>query len=780
MATDEDPVKANPAIVWCAPAEFGTSGCPADYAAVTGIRINGGQITAQQSNTVRITLNAAGDQKGDIFSNQSTGGIAGLGLPISSNTATGRTVLASIAGTVWDDTAAINGLLASGDTEPGIAGTTVKLLDTAGKVLASTVTDAAGRYVFDDLFHGDYKIHVVPPAGFYTTLPLQGTDPAVNSKIAYGSNTTGTITLAVGQNDTTEHAGLFKAASAIALEKRLNGAHVPDPAAPLLVATGSTMDVTFKVTNTGNTALDPVTVTDDTVKAIICPATTLAVGASMECTATTPAPATPGATHTNHATVVGTPRGLDGALLVDADGTTAADVTARDEAHALTPDPRISVVKTINGDDASHAAPGALVPNNAPMDITFTVKNEGNVPLTSVTVADDVVPASGIVCPQTTLAPGASMDCTATFPAPAPQVQHTDTATAKGTPPVLPDGTVLPDVTATAKAFAYTAAHPAITVVKTINGSTASHTAPGVGVAADSTMQITFEVTNSGDVRLEPVTVTDSVATAPIECPVAALDPGESTTCTTTTQGPASGADHQDTATAKGTAATPAGDVLVDLGSGDPVGDVTGTADAFAHALTPGIGLVKKINGIIAADQDHAVLVPAGSAMAVTFEITNTGEADLNQISLADDVIASAGITCPATTLATGASMTCTATATAPASGGFHHNTATVTGQPLGPDGDAQGGTITTTAEAWAHTPAPNVTIIKKINGDDSNSAATAVHVQAKDLMTVTFEVTNTGDVTLDPVTITDDVIPADAINFGTVSVSRGNTGRLL
>ncbi|MGO4653079.1 SdrD B-like domain-containing protein, partial [Arthrobacter sp. 2RAF22] len=699
MSNDADPATANPAILWCDPAQFGTPGCPANYAAATGIRINGGQITAQQSDTVQITLNAAGDQKGDIFSNQSTGEVAGLGLPIQSNTATGATVLASIAGTVWDDTAKIDGLHA-GSGEPGINGATVQLLDSTGKTVATTTTDSTGHYAFTDLIHGDYKIHVVRPAGYYTTAPLQGSDPAVNSKINYGTDSTGTITLAVGQNDTVEHAGLFKAAPAISLEKDLNGHHVPDPAAPLLVGTGSTMNVTFKVTNTGNTALNPVTVTDDTVKAINCPATTLAAGTSMTCTA----------------------------------------------ASRVAP------------------GPGALVPNNQPMTITFAVTNHGNVPLTGVTVTDNVIPAAGISCPQTALAIGETITCTASFPAPAPDVQHTDTATAKGTPPVLPDGTVEAPVTGTSTAFAFTAAHPAVTVVKTINGDTASHTAPGIGAVAGSDLQVSFLVTNTGDVRLEPVTVADNVITSVITCPVTGLDPGASTTCTATTKAPGPGGNHHDTATVTGTAATPAGQPLIDLATGKPVGTVTASSDAFALALTPGVGIVKKINGVIATDKDHTVLVPAGSSMAITFEVTNIGQTGLGPVAVSDDTITGT-INCPATTLAAGASMTCTASWPAPAVGGTHHDTATVTGQPLGPDGKtAQGTPVSAKAEAFAHTPAPAIAVTKKINGQAAQTSNTSVKVPAGTPMNVTFDVTNTGDVRLDPVIVTDDVVPSTGI----------------
>ena len=71
-------------------------------------------------------------------------------------------------------------------------------------------------------------------------------------------------------------------------------------------------------------------------------------------------------------------------------------------------------------------------------------------------------------------------------------------------------------------AHAYAPAHPGVSVVKRINGDDAA-TAPGVEVSAGSLMAITFEVTNTGDVRIEPVQVSDSTVTD-IQCPGTALD----------------------------------------------------------------------------------------------------------------------------------------------------------------------------------------------------------------------------------------------------------------
>ncbi len=50
---------------------------------------------------------------------------------------------------------------------PPIAGVTMQLLDTAGKVIATTTTDANGNYSFDTLPPGTYGVHEVQPAGYF-------------------------------------------------------------------------------------------------------------------------------------------------------------------------------------------------------------------------------------------------------------------------------------------------------------------------------------------------------------------------------------------------------------------------------------------------------------------------------------------------------------------------------------------------------------------------------------------------------------------------------------
>ncbi|MGO4956624.1 DUF7507 domain-containing protein [Luteococcus sp. Sow4_B9] len=565
---------------------------------------------------------------------------------------------------------------------------------------------------------------------------------------------------------------------AIQVVKKINGDDA-DSAPGVNVTTGSDMAITYDVTNTGLTALTNVTVTDaitaggGTVGAITCPKTTLAAGETMQCTAIIKAPSTAGTLHTDVATVTGTPP-------VNPDGTQPPNVTDDNPANATTVDtpvPHVSIVKYVNNDDAN-TSPGVVVAPGSDMAIRFVVTNDGTTDLTNVTVTDDTVAATAISCPAPatgnvigTLAKGATVECTATIKAPAANVQHTNTATVVGTPPDNPDGSTPPPVTDTDQGNAVV---PAVQVVKKINADDAD-TAPGVSVAAGSTMDVTFDVTNTGLTSLTNVRVTDDrIASDAIDCDPATagaqnvlpatLAPGATVQCTATLPAPAVGTQHTDTATVTGTPANPDGSVYYPKNpdgttSTTPVPDVTDDNPANAHV--PAVTVKKLINGDDAETAPGAAVAP-GSTMNISFVVTNPGVAALTNVRVTDDKVAASAISCPApatgnviATLAAGQTVTCTATMTAPAAGTQHTNVGTVTGTPPENPGGTTPPDVTddNPANAWT----PGITVVKSINGDDANTAP-GVSVTAGQPMTITYLVTNTGNGLLTNVSVADKV----------------------
>jgi hypothetical protein len=117
---------------------------------------------------------------------------------------------ASVGDFVWND-ANGNGIQDSG--EAGVSGVKVQLLTTAGTQANSTVTDASGHYLFDNLRPGDsYYVQFSLPSGYILAPQDQGSDDSLDSDVdAFGR--TPTITLGAGQTDLSVDAGLVKPAS---------------------------------------------------------------------------------------------------------------------------------------------------------------------------------------------------------------------------------------------------------------------------------------------------------------------------------------------------------------------------------------------------------------------------------------------------------------------------------------------------------------------------------------------------------------------------------------
>lgn len=95
-----------------------------------------------------------------------------------------------------------------GAPEAGAAGVTVRLLDDAGTVIATTTTNDSGSYLFDGLFDGDYSVEFVAPNGLSFPPAGQG-GPPEDSNADPDTGRTATVSLSGGSHDTTIDAGLM-------------------------------------------------------------------------------------------------------------------------------------------------------------------------------------------------------------------------------------------------------------------------------------------------------------------------------------------------------------------------------------------------------------------------------------------------------------------------------------------------------------------------------------------------------------------------------------------
>jgi uncharacterized repeat protein (TIGR01451 family) len=505
-----------------------------------------------------------------------------------------------------------------------------------------------------------------------------------NLATASGTPPTGTPVTATDSTETT-----IESHPSIALDKQAG--------TPSGNTAESTIDYTFVVTNTGNVTLHSVGVTDAIAGAATCPATSLAPNASMSCTATyTISQADVDAGHVpNTASVSGTPQ-------------VGGPVTATDST-----DSPIGSAPSLTLDKQAGSPSGNTV--GSTIAYTFLVQNIGNVTLHSVTVSDPKV--GTVTCPATSLAPGATVTCHATYTLTLADVDSgivSNTATAAGTPPkgnpVTGNDTVTTPI----------ASSPAITLDKQA-GTPSGHT-------AGSTIDYTFTVTNTGNVTLRGVTVSDPKA-GPVTCPATTLRPGESTTCTATytlTQADVDNGHVPNTALASG--APPAGN------------PVTGTDTTDSPiSSTPAITLDKQAGTPSSST--------AGGTIAYTFVVTNTGNVTLHSLIVSDPLVGA--VTCPEVTLAPQASTTCTAAYTltqADVDNGSVSNTATATGTP--PSGDPVTATDTVTSPIAS---APGITMDKQAGTPSGNTVGSTIDY--------TFVVQNTGNVTLHAVAVSDPLV---------------------
>jgi len=474
---------------------------------------------------------------------------------------------------------------------------------------------------------------------------------------------------------------------------------------------GDTVNFTITATNIGNVTLNNVIVADSKTGDPTCDTTTLAPGAVATCTVAyklTQADIDAGSL-LNTATATGRP-------LVGATATDSANDTV-----PLTADPSMTVAKS---------ADTALLAQTGVVNYTIKVTNTGNVTLAPLAVTDPG-PAGGhgtmsaVACDATSLAPGVSTTCTASFGADQTDIDRgkalVNTATATGE---APSGD---EVSATGSAPVGVSAKPHLTLSKQA----------GVPAIADpEVIDYTFTVLNDGNTTLDSIAVTDlgpkgcAGHMSDVTCDATTLAPGADTTCRATYQASQDDIDAGNalvnTATASGT---------------DPVDPtIRATSDPAQATVNiqqaPGVEMAKTV--------DTATVTGPG-VITYNFAVHNTGDVSLTNVQIVEGTFTGAGAmptpSCPATPLEPGDTMNCTATYT-------------VT------QADIDAGTaITNTATATAATPARST-----LNSDASTATTDVtqtpgIHLDKTGTLNgqsihYVYTVTNTGTVTLNSIAV--------------------------
>lgn len=480
----------------------------------------------------------------------------------------------------------------------------------------------------------------------------------------------------------------------------------------------------FTITNVGNVTLNEITVTDD--KLDISETIMIAGGLA------------PGGTYTFNPTQTYAVTQTDvdaGQVINKASVTTPGNDTPSTDENITNGhvEPLIELVKSADKTSVSSLDEEVVY--------TFTVKNTGNVTLKDVKVTDPMFP-EGITLKKTDLTPGETTTGTSKYTATQADIDAGNihnVATATGTPPgssAPPTATSQVDVPVDRKA--------SLDLVKRAENST---TARSVG----DKITYNFTVENTGNVTIDNILVNDQLMNLNIELDKTSLAPGEKATGTATytvTQTDVDAGKVVNTATVTGT---------------PPEGVVPPTDEATVEVPTD-------VNPAMTLDKtsDTAEFIKAGDVITYTFTVKNTGKVTLKDVLVSDPLLNDLGlvVALDKTILAPG-------------------EEATATAQYLVTQSDVDAGKVVNTATLTANTPSGTpvgpVTDNHEVPGKSTSSikldkvSSTANYSQVGDLIDYQFEVTNTGDVTLTDVKVTDSMFP-DGIKLKKTTLAPGES----
>ncbi len=535
----------------------------------------------------------------------------------------------------------------------------------------------------------------------------------------------------------------FGVTPAIDIEKATNGQDADTPAGPM-IHVGETVTWTYVVTNPGDVALDDVQVTDDNgtpgdtsddfVLALASGDTNGNDLLDVDETWTYEA------TGTAEEGQYGNIAEVEAKVVVV--GAPALDVADSDPSHYFGILSGIDVEKATNGQDADTET-GPIVAAGDQVTWTYVVTNTGNVLLDNVALTDDqgVTPVyqSGDDNDNAVLDIGETWLYEATGTAVAGQYANLATASATDT---------LDTEVSDQDPSHYFGILSAIDIEKSTNGQDAdTETGPMVPVADSVTW--TYEVTNTGNAALTNVVVSDDQGVIPVfqsgDDGNGLLDPGE--TWIYQANGTAEPGQYANLATV----------TAIDL-PGQPVADED---PSHYFGYTAAVDIEKSTNG---EDADFGVgfiigpLVHVGDLVTWLYEVTNTGNLGFDDVAVTDDqgvfpTFQSGddgnGVLDPGETWVFRATGIATA--------GKYMNLGAVVAK--GPDD------IQATDEDSSHYfgVASGIDIEKSTNGQDADSPQGPILVVGNPV-TWTYNVTNTGNIDLSNVVVTDDQGAAPAL----------------
>lgn len=297
---------------------------------------------------------------------------------------------------------------------------------------------------------------------------------------------------------------------------------------PATVAVGEQATYRYTITNTGNEALQAISVVEDdftgtgTAPVPVCPDDTLFAGQQLVCTATY----TVTQADVDAQTAIGN---TADATAVDATGSPLVTDPSTAELAVPAAVPALHLDKTATTD---WPVPAVFTPGDT-VTYRFVLTNTGNVTLSSLALTEVAFSGHGAVALDCSsigtqsLGPGESTSCTGTYAVDqadidsgATTISNTAEATAVG-----PQGVPAPPSSSTS--VAVLAPVSALSLVKT---GAPSPTDGDGRVAVGGSIAWSFAVANIGVTTIAGVAVTDPLGGA-VECDASDLAPGASTVC---------------------------------------------------------------------------------------------------------------------------------------------------------------------------------------------------------------------------------------------------------
>lgn len=389
-------------------------------------------------------------------------------------------------------------------------------------------------------------------------------------------------------------------------------------ASPTIVdGVGDEVAYSFEVTNSGDVTVTDVQIDETafsgtgTAPVVTCPAEAgeLAPGDVVTCSAAyevTQADLDAGAITNTAIASASAPAGVDGPESEPSSAT--VDVTAA---------PALSLVKSVASDPIQAAGDE--------VSYVFTVTNDGNVTLEGIEIEETAFTGSGedVVanCADGSLAPGDSVDCTATY-----AVTQADVNTGRI------DNTAVAHATTPADDVVSSDPSSAPVIIDEAPGLTVVKSATPTDLAVDDEVTYSFVVTNTGNVTLQSVAVVEGEFTgsgdlSAVDCGDVSrtLDPDDQLICEATyviTQDDVDAGSLSNTATATGT------------GPGGPIASDPSRED-LSFERVPGLAIVKTadVEGIEAAGQE----------IEYRFRVTNTGNVTVSGIEVEEGAFSGTG-----------------------------------------------------------------------------------------------------------------------------------------